>query len=224
MPVQVVGLAPGGVFEIGVRLELPCASLHRLFALFAPFAPFAQGRSYPRPAGDLAEACNEPRAWPGSSVQGACRDQLDRSGDAAAALHRRGDGDRVGLRNGGCLSNHSGPRGSPIYTWSGAVRAILGLKEAIDAASMKALLAEWIDQKNAMAPTSDKLPPSETTDGQPKAEAFPFHPAANFNKAGWDELRKARLNLFCFPQGSESLNCLALRQGIEEIGLWQFPG
>jgi hypothetical protein len=115
--------------------------------------------------------------------------------------------------------------GSPIYTWSGAARDIFGLKDATDAATMKAALADWIDQKNSTLPTSDKLPPWERTDGQPKREEFPFHPAADLDKAGWDELRKAKLDVFCFPQGSESLNCAALRDGeMEDIGLQQFPG
>ncbi len=115
--------------------------------------------------------------------------------------------------------------GSPIYTWSGAARDIFGLKEASGAASMKAALADWIDQTNSMASTSDKLPPWEKTDGQPGREEFPFHPAADLDKAGWKALRQARLDVFCFPQGSESLNCAALREGrMEEIGLQQFPG
>ena len=115
--------------------------------------------------------------------------------------------------------------GSPIYTWSGAARDIFGLKEASDAASMKAALADWIDQKNNMAPTSDKLPPWEKTDGQPSREEFPFHPAPDLDKAGWKALRQARLDVFCFPQGSESLACAALREGrMEDIGLQQSPG
>jgi hypothetical protein len=114
---------------------------------------------------------------------------------------------------------------SPIYTWSGAVRDIFGLKDATGAAAMKTALADWIDQMNSSLPTTDKLPPWEKTDGQPKREEFPFHPAADLDKAGWDELRKAKLDVFCFPQGSESLNCAALRDGqMEEIGLQQFPG
>ncbi|MEP7211036.1 MAG: hypothetical protein ABI740_09390 [Alphaproteobacteria bacterium] len=115
--------------------------------------------------------------------------------------------------------------GSPIYIWSGAVRDIFGLKDATDAASMKTALAEWIDQKNSSLPTTDKLPPWETTDGQPKRAEFPFHPAADLDKGRWDALRKAKLELFCFPQGAESLNCAALRDGeMQDIGLQQFPG
>jgi hypothetical protein len=115
--------------------------------------------------------------------------------------------------------------GSPIYTWSGAARDIFGLKEAADAASMKKALADWIDQTNTSLPTTDRLPPWDKTDGQKRPDEFPFHPAAGLDKAGWDALRKAKLDLFCFPQGGESLNCAVLRDGqMEEIGLQQFPG
>lgn len=115
--------------------------------------------------------------------------------------------------------------GSPIYTWSGPVRDIFGLKDATDAAAMTAALGDWIDQKNSTIHTTGDLPAWETTDGQPRREEFPFHPAAGLDKAAWDALRNAKLDVFCFPQGSESLNCAALRDGqMEEIGLQQFPG
>jgi hypothetical protein len=115
--------------------------------------------------------------------------------------------------------------GSPIYTWSGRVRDIFGLKDATDAATMKTALGEWIDQKNSSLPTTDKLPPWERTAGQSGRDEFPFHPATGLDKTGWDALRKAKLDMFCFPQGAESLNCAVLRDGqMEEIGLQQFPG
>lgn len=115
--------------------------------------------------------------------------------------------------------------GSPIYTWSGRARDIFGLKDASDAAGMKAGLADWIDQTNSTIRTTADLPSWEKTDGQAEREEFPFHPAAGLDKAGWDDLRKAKLDVFCFPQGAESLACAALRDGeMDDIGLQQFPG
>ena len=43
--------------------------------------------------------------------------------------------------------------------------------------------------------------------------------------SAWDQLRKDKLDMFCFTQGSESMKCVALRDGqIELVGLQLFPG
>jgi hypothetical protein len=115
--------------------------------------------------------------------------------------------------------------GSPVYTWAGATRDIFGLKDATDSAAMKAALMDWIDQDDINLRTSDQLPPWEETEGQPKRAEFPFHPETWYDAAAWEALRKEKLDLFCFPQGGESLNCAALREGqMESIGVQQFPG
>lgn len=119
--------------------------------------------------------------------------------------------------------------GTPIYTWSGEVEYLFGLKDAADPAAMKAALLEWIDQ--GAGETTASLPPWEETEGQPKRAEFPFMPAEGINKAQWEQLKKDNLDKFCFPQGGESLNCVVLRPGtdgappsMEEIGLQLFPG
>lgn len=115
--------------------------------------------------------------------------------------------------------------GSPVYTWAGATRDIFGLKDATDRATMKFALDEWIDQSNAMLKTSADLPPWEETEGQAKRTEFPFHPESWYDAAAWEQLRQQKLDLFCFPQGGESLDCAVLREGqMESVGLQQFPG
>ncbi len=120
--------------------------------------------------------------------------------------------------------------GAPLYTWSGQVEYLFGLKDATDPAAMKTALMDWIDQGDEVETTAT-LPSWEETEGQPRRAEFPFMPAEGTDRARWEQLKTDRLEMFCFPQGSESSNCLALRPGadgagasIEEIGLQLFPG
>src|SRR5689334_22897052 len=57
--------------------------------------------------------------------------------------------------------------GTPIYTWSGQVDYLFGLRDAADPAAMKAALADWINQGPEPDNTST-LPQWEETEGQPK--------------------------------------------------------
>jgi hypothetical protein len=114
---------------------------------------------------------------------------------------------------------------TPIFTWAGATRDIFGLKDATNVVAMRGALTDWIDQSNSMLATTENLPPWEETEGQPKRSEFPFHPEAWYDAVAWDALRKEKLDMFCFPQGGESLDCAALRDGqMETVGVQQFPG
>lgn len=120
--------------------------------------------------------------------------------------------------------------GTPLFVWSGLTSYLFGLNEAKDPATMKAALLDWIDQGETTE-TTLTLPPWEETEGQSKRAEFPFMPTEGADKAAWEQLRQAGLEMFCFPQGMESSQCLVLRPGedgagasIEEIGLQLFPG
>lgn len=114
--------------------------------------------------------------------------------------------------------------GFPIYAWAGATQYLFGLKDAKDPAAMQEALSEWIGPDNLPPDMTGTLPPWEETDGQPKRAEFPFMPS--MEKEAYEELRKANLHMLCFPQGGESMQCLALYEGpmVEEIGLQLFPG
>lgn len=118
--------------------------------------------------------------------------------------------------------------GFPIYTWAGQTQYLFGLRDAKDAAAMKTALDAWIFQGPDLETTATTLPPWEETEGQPKRAEFPFMPAEGIDKAAYEQLQKDKLPTLCFPQGSESLQCLALRAGapatLEDIGLQLFPG
>jgi hypothetical protein len=114
--------------------------------------------------------------------------------------------------------------GSPIYTWSGQVEHLFGLKDAPDVTAMKSALEEWITQ-SGMSATTAGLPRWAETEGQQQRAEFPFMPESWIDEETWNTLRAQQLDLFCFPQGSESMRCAVLRDGrVEEIGLQLFPG
>lgn len=114
---------------------------------------------------------------------------------------------------------------TPVFTWAGPASHIFGLKDATNGLAMRAALLAWIDQSNSSLATTGHLPPWEETEGQAKRAEFPFHPEAWFDAAAWEALRQEKLDLFCFPQGGESLDCAALRDGrLETVGIQQFPG
>jgi hypothetical protein len=114
--------------------------------------------------------------------------------------------------------------GSPVYTWAGRTQDLLGLYDVTDAAAMKPALEEWISGSGGPNNTSE-LPPWEETEGQPKRAEFPFMPESWIDKASWDQMRADKLDMLCFVQGRESMNCPVLRDGqMEEIGVQLFPG
>ena len=115
--------------------------------------------------------------------------------------------------------------GSAIFVWSGITAHLFGLSEAKNASAMKTAMISWVDQSNSSMKTSDQFPVWEETDGQSKADEFPMHPEAWYDAQAWEAMRKEKLDVFCFPQGMESLNCAVLRDGqMETVGLQQFPG
>jgi len=113
--------------------------------------------------------------------------------------------------------------GAPVYVWSGQPSYLFGLSYATDATEMKAALAEWIVSTGPESTST--LPPWEETEGQPKRAEFPFMAPEWMDKAGYSELKAGNFPMYCFPQGMESLQCIALRDGMaEEVGLQLFPG
>ena len=114
---------------------------------------------------------------------------------------------------------------TPVFTWAGATQDVFGLKDATNTVAMRAALLNWIDQSKSMLATTQALPPWEETEGQPRRAEFPFMPGSWIDEQTWDSLRTEKLDMFCFPQGGESLHCMALHDGrMEEIGLQLFPG
>lgn len=115
--------------------------------------------------------------------------------------------------------------GSPLFVWAGPTQQIFGLKDAQDTTAMTVSLKDWIDQANSSIKTTGDLPAWETTEGQPKRAEFPFMPDEGLDAKTYEDLRQQKLDVFCFPQGGESLACAMLKDGqMQSIGLQLFPG
>jgi hypothetical protein len=115
--------------------------------------------------------------------------------------------------------------GAPLYVWASPAQDIFGLKDAPDTTAMKVALKDWIDQGNSSIKTTADLPDWSTTEGQAKRAEFPFMPEEGMDAKTYEDLRKQKLDVFCFPQGGESLACAALQDGqMQSIGLQLFPG
>lgn len=121
--------------------------------------------------------------------------------------------------------------GTPIYAWTGLTGYLFGLNEAKDGAAMEAALKDWLEQTAGDDGETSELPPWNETEGQAKRSEFPFMPSEWIDEQTYRQLKKDNLPMFCFPQGMESAQCVALHPPAdgqpamaEEIGLWLFPG
>ena len=85
-------------------------------------------------------------------------------------------------------------------------------------------LTQWIDPKASTMRTTGDLPAWPKGQPHPPGE-FPFYPAAGLARGNYEALRAAKLAMFCYVQGIESLACEALQDGaLVKVGVQSFPG
>jgi hypothetical protein len=105
--------------------------------------------------------------------------------------------------------------GKPIWVRADIASQMLNFSQepAADAKAMNAKLSGWISGEGFM-PSADKL--------NLKGE-FPFTPK---DKDEFAKARKSKAPLFCYIQGMESGNCLAVGKdgAVMELGVQSFPG
>lgn len=102
---------------------------------------------------------------------------------------------------------------------------LMTLASVEDAAAMETALAEWIDQTNPEYATSANLPEWAANAEAPMSGEFPFFPAEGTTREAYDVIRARAAPLFCYVQGMESINCLALVDGdLDSVGVQTFPG
>ncbi|ANP45334.1 hypothetical protein [Candidatus Viadribacter manganicus] len=116
--------------------------------------------------------------------------------------------------------------GEPIYSETHIPSQVMTLAQASTPAAMQTALQEWVDPaSNTTMPTSSALPEWPANADSPQNGEFPFYPAEGASRESYNQVRDANVPLFCYVQGMESLNCLALRDGaLESVGLQSFPG
>lgn len=91
--------------------------------------------------------------------------------------------------------------------------------------AMQRALREWLTQEHDYKTTSD-LPEWKEGADAPMSGEFPFYPDEGMDRDAYEEMRGEKSPVFCFVQGMESMECLALAKdgGISKIGLQLFPG
>ncbi len=116
--------------------------------------------------------------------------------------------------------------GAPIYSETHIPSQVMTLAEASAPAAMQTALQEWIDPAgNTTMQSSSALPEWPANADGPQNGEFPFYPAKGSTRETYDAVRDANVPMYCYVQGMESLNCLALRDGaLESVGVQSFPG
>lgn len=88
---------------------------------------------------------------------------------------------------------------------------------------MAKALGEWLVQNPSFDNTAELLPWAQGAT-QPSAE-FPFYPDEGVDREMYEGLRAAKLAMFCYVQGMESLACVVSKNGqVAKIGVQSFPG
>lgn len=102
---------------------------------------------------------------------------------------------------------------------------VMTLASVTDTAGMETALAEWIDQTNPEFASSANLPDWPENAEMPMRGDFPFLPTEGTTREAYNVIRTRAAPLFCYVQGMESINCLALVDGdLDSIGVQTFPG
>jgi len=102
---------------------------------------------------------------------------------------------------------------------------VMVLNSARSNDAMRTALTDWVNSSNNTVATSSALPEWPEGAAQPASGEFPFYVAEALSRRDYLALRERNVPVFCFVQGMESQNCLALENGIAtEIGLQTFPG
>jgi hypothetical protein len=116
--------------------------------------------------------------------------------------------------------------GEPIYSATHIPSQVMTLAQASTPQAMQTALTEWIDPAgNTTMQTSSALPEWPASADSPQNGEFPFYPAEGYARELYNQVRDANVPLYCYVQGMESLDCLALRDGgLETVGVQSFPG
>ncbi|MEZ5938405.1 MAG: hypothetical protein R3C52_09305 [Hyphomonadaceae bacterium] len=100
-----------------------------------------------------------------------------------------------------------------------------GLQDAANGTAMREALREWVRQDNSVSVSKD-LPEWKRGADNPAADSeFPFFAESWIDQPYYEDLRRADLPVFAYPQGLESMAVMVLREGVlERVGVQVFPG
>lgn len=105
------------------------------------------------------------------------------------------------------------------------VANVMVLAGAADRTAMQTALNEWISTANPAYATSRALPDWPQGADAPMSGDFMFYVVEGTTREQYLALRARDVPVYCYVQGMESMNCLALEDGIlTSVGLQSFPG
>jgi len=117
------------------------------------------------------------------------------------------------------------PDGKVLWADAAAAEHLMTFVEAKTRAQMTRALGEWLMQ-NHMFKSSAELPLWKTGADGPASGEFPFIPEPDYNQEAYEQARAAKLPMFCYVQGMESMACIVLSKDgqMTKIGVQTFPG
>ena len=117
-----------------------------------------------------------------------------------------------------------GSDGAPLWVDSRTGSFVALFAGITSPAEMKKTLAVWIRQDH-MFRSSANLPAWPPGADQPVAGEFPFYVEEGLDRDGYQAIRAARVPVFCYVQGMESMACVVLKDGgMQKVGVQSFPG
>ncbi len=117
-----------------------------------------------------------------------------------------------------------GADGTPLWTDSRVGAFVMPFVEVKTRGDMQSALARWIRQDHPFKSTA-KLPPWPAGADQPASGEFPFLPDEGVDRVTYEAARAARLPVFCYVQGMESMACVMWKDGgMTKLGVQLFPG
>jgi hypothetical protein len=117
-----------------------------------------------------------------------------------------------------------GPDGKPLWVDARLAQFVMLFADVTNVRAMKTALGDWIRQGGQLK-TAASLPSWPPGAQQPASGEFPFLPDEAVDRDFYESARRAKLPLFCYVQGMESMACVVLKDGgMTKLGVQLFPG
>ena len=116
------------------------------------------------------------------------------------------------------------PNGKVVWVDAMPTDDLFVFDQAKSGNKMGPAAVDWLTQSHSFKTTAD-FPAWKKGADSPVAGEFPFYPDDSVDQATYEDIRAKKQAVFCYVQGMESINCLALVDGdLDSIGVQTFPG
>ncbi|MEQ1755360.1 MAG: hypothetical protein ABL973_14660 [Micropepsaceae bacterium] len=116
------------------------------------------------------------------------------------------------------------PSGAPLWVDAMAASHLMPFQGVNSNRQMVAALRDWVSNPSTLKTSAD-FPVWPKGAQAPAAGEFPFYPEKDVDRDTYEKLRAARVPVFCYVQGMESMSCVVLQDGgMMKVGVQTFPG